>query len=283
MENGIRKKLLCCTFISVLFIILLAALSGCAKKSEVTGEVLDGFGKPLPGANVNVQNTTFVATTNGNGRYAVGYVPGKVIVTIAKEGCTSAELALDIATESRYPAKSVTLYKLPLEKGIVAFGASDYVPLPKGKLSFRSKKFPFSWDKPLFQEFYTVTGEFVAISGGGAEVAFLDNDGQSQQLFAVTATLADPDALDRAEGVILSRIKKWMDTKDDAMILKDKAVKIAPDVYLRKVTLAAGRRYAFVTQGAAAQMGLGGIGSGGPAFGALGHPIGEPVYIFEVK
>jgi hypothetical protein len=145
------------------------------------------------------------------------------------------------------------------------------VPLQKGKLSFSSKEFPFSWDKPLFQETYTVTGEFTAIGGGGAEVAFLDNDGQNQQLFAVTA-----------EGVILSRTKKWMDTKDDARILKDKAVQIAPDLWLRTVTLAAGR-HAYVTQGAAAQMGLGGIGSGGPALGALGHPIGEPVYIFEVN
>jgi hypothetical protein len=258
MENGIRKKLLCCAFIFGLFFILLAALSGCAKKPEVTGEVLDGFGKPLPGANVKVKNTTFVATTNGDGRYAVGYVPGTVIVTFTKEGYTADALVLDIATESKYPAKSMTLYKLPVQKGIVAFGASDYVPLQKGKLSFSSKKFPFSWDKPLFQDTYSVKGEFVAIGGGGAEIAFLDNDGLNQQLFAVTA-----------EGVILSRTKKWLDTKDDARILKDMAVQIAPDLFLRKVTLAPGR-YAFVTQGDSAQMGF-------------GDPVGEPVYIFEVK
>jgi len=255
----------------ILLAVLLVALTGCAKKPEVTGEVLDGFGRPLPGATVKVQNTTFVATTSGNGRYAVGYVPGKVIVKISKEGYTSAAMSLDIATGAKYPAQSVTLYKLPAEKGIFAFGTSDYVPLQRGKLSFSSKEFPFSWDKPLFQETYSVIGEFTAIGGGETEVAFLDNDGRNHQLFAITTGT-----------VILSRTKKWMDTKDDARILKDKAIQIAPNVYLRKITLSKGR-YAFVTLGAAAEMGLGGIGSGGPAFGAFGHPIGEPVYLFEVK
>ncbi len=251
-------------------VILLAVLSGCAKKPEVTGEVLDGFGRPLAEATVRVANTTFVATTDRNGRYAVGYVPGKVSVAISKEGYTSGELALDIATEAKYPAQSVTLYKIPVEEGVFAFGSSDYIPLRKANLSFNSKEFPFSWDKPLFQETYAVTGDFAALDAT-AEFAFLDNDKHPLQLFAVGT-----------QGVILSRTKKWMETKDDARMLADKGIHIAPGLSLRRVALGP-VRYAFVTMGASAQMGLGGIGSGGPAFGALGHPIAEPVYLFEVK
>ena len=75
---------------------LVAAFTGCSKKPEVTGEVLDGFGKPLPGATVTIAQTTFATTTDNGGRYAVEYVPGKVLVTVTKEGYTSQNLALDM-------------------------------------------------------------------------------------------------------------------------------------------------------------------------------------------
>lgn len=236
--------------------ILAVALAGCAKKPEVTGEVLDGFGKPLPKATVSVGNTTFVATTDGGGRYAVEYVPGKVIVTIAKEGYTSAGLALDIATEAKYPTQSVTLYKLPTEKGIVTFGASDYLPLPKGKLSVNSKEFPPSWSGPRFQETYMVTGDFAAINAS-TELAFLDNDGHNNPLYAVGA-----------QGVILNDIRTSGERKIYAQILADNAVQIAPGVWLRRVTLAKGR-YAFVAEEERAGLNV--------------TPAIEPVYLFEVK
>ena len=47
--------------------LLVAAFSGCSKKPEVTGEVLDGFGKPLAGATVAVDKTTFATTTDNGG------------------------------------------------------------------------------------------------------------------------------------------------------------------------------------------------------------------------
>jgi len=53
---------------------LVAAFVGCCKKSEVTGEVIDGFGMPLPAAAISVssgshvfQSVTPTAFTNNAG------------------------------------------------------------------------------------------------------------------------------------------------------------------------------------------------------------------------
>jgi hypothetical protein len=241
-----------------------------ATKARIVGQVVDGFGNPLKDALASIEFTTFTGVTDEKGQYTVGYVPGKFQLRITKAGYTSETLPLEVAVETTFPAAPVTLYRIPDGQGVWIIGESDYVPLPRGKLSFNSKEFPpFSQGKPLFKETYTVTGDFVAIDAG-TELAFLDNDAHNQQLFAVAA-----------QGVILSRAKTWGGTKDEAQILPDKVVEIAPGVWLRRVTLAEGS-YAFVTLGASTEKGLGGIGSGGPAFGFLGHPIREPVYLFEV-
>jgi hypothetical protein len=58
-----------------------------------------------------------------------------------------------------------------------------------------------------------------------------------------------------------------MDAKDEARLVPDKAVEIAPGLWLRRVMLAKGK-YAFVTQ---------------TYSGDYGHPIAEPVYLFEIK
>ncbi|MEW6312989.1 MAG: carboxypeptidase regulatory-like domain-containing protein [Pseudomonadota bacterium] len=242
------------------FAIFITVLSGCSKTAEVTGEVLDNFGNPLSGATVKVLNTTFTATTNGDGHYAVGYVPGKIGIVISKEGYTSTQFSLDISTEAKYPAQPVTLYKLPSESGIVAVGVSDYVPLQKGKLSVTSQEFRFSWDKPLSENIYTVAGEFTALDGK-PDLTFLDTNKNALQIFAIAPA-----------GVILRRTKKYMDTEDTATTLADSAVQVAPGLWLRKVTLAAGK-YAFVTRGA----------SGSMAADLGYHPVLEPVYLFEVR
>lgn len=170
------------------------------------------------------------------------------------------------------PAEAVTLYKIPESKGIVFFGKSDYIPLTRSKISFTSKKFPFSWDNPLSEDTYTAIGKFTPVEKG-KPLKFLDNDGNNQQLFALNQ-----------DGVILARTKSFTNTRDKSQVLHDVTDKRDREGYfsLREISLDTGK-YAFVTIGAASQSGLGGIGSGGTVFGCHGHPISEPVYLFEVK
>lgn len=255
---------------SCFLLLIFLSLNSCGNKPKIAGEVVDGFGNPLRDAVVSVEGTTFKATTNSNGKYSVGYVPGKISVMIRKEGYTSANLPFDIAIESAVPAETVTLYKIPEGKGVFFFGQSDYVPLTRGKISFTSKKFPFSWDKPLSEDTYTAIGKFTPIEKG-KPLKFLDNDGGNQQLFSLSQ-----------DGVILARTKSFTNTRDKSQILHEETREIEKGIFLREISLDTGK-YAFVTIGAASQSGLGGIGSGGPAFGFLGHPISEPVYLFEVK
>lgn len=117
--------------------VLLAVLFGCGKKAEIVGTVLDNFGKVVEGATVKIENTAFTATTDKNGRYHIGYVPGKVDVSILKQGYSEEKINLNIAIESKFPAKDVTLYKIPSDSGVFAAGPNDYIALKQGKLTIR--------------------------------------------------------------------------------------------------------------------------------------------------
>lgn len=113
-------------------IALLVVLAGCGKKAEITGRVVDNSGKGIDGVVVKIENTGFVTTTDKNGEYRIGYVPGKIDIVIKKQGYSVGELNLDIATESIFPAEDVTLTKIPsggdwvLVPGNLSLGTSDF-------------------------------------------------------------------------------------------------------------------------------------------------------------
>jgi hypothetical protein len=210
-------------------ILLIAGLAGC-KSAQVTGEVRDGFGNPLPGATVSVDKTTFTATTDTYGRYGVEYVPGKVLVGFAKAGYTSQSLALDIATETKYPAQAVTLYKLPAERGIFAFSASDYTPLERGQLS-GSYVDSVATIYGTGSTTYTVAGNYVPIDGSNG-LTFIDTDEHKLDIYGVGPG-----------GLILSHSYAFNTTTAGALF-HDDVVQIAPGVRIRRARLAKGK-YAF--------------------------------------
>jgi len=207
---------------------LLVTLIACSKKPMVTGEIRDGFGNPLVGATVSVDKTTFVATSDQSGRYSVQYVPGKVLVKVTKDGYTSQEIALDIATEAEYPTQALTLYKIPSVAGIVAFAGGAYLALAKVNLQSKERM----WDAG-FTETYTVAGEFVKLAGG-SELRFLDSDGNAPRIYAV-----GPGGIIRVheQGYVVP-------TTDKAKVFAGTSIPVAPGISLRKVTLPKGR-YAF--------------------------------------
>jgi hypothetical protein len=105
---------------------LLILVMGCSPEPLVTGQVFDEFGKPVVGAIVQIQGTTFRDTTDSTGKYSVSYVPGNFAVDVQKQGFTSAHFALNIASPMQYPAAPVTLIPLPTTPGFYLFGRSDY-------------------------------------------------------------------------------------------------------------------------------------------------------------
>lgn len=92
-------------------IALLAILVSCSKKVVISGIVLDNFGKAVEGATVKIENTAFTATTDKDGKYHIGYVPGKVSLVIDKSGYASANLQIEIAVAVEFPASNLILYK----------------------------------------------------------------------------------------------------------------------------------------------------------------------------
>lgn len=241
-------QIYCCSISRIITLAFVTmALVSCSTKPEVQGIVLDGFGKPLPGATVTVHNTTFATTTDSAGRYAVEYVPGMIVVTQTKEGYTSHSLALNIATKAKYPAQNVTLYKIPADRGVFAFAGTGYTALQKGQV--RSETPPVAWNAPPAAATYTVTGSFVAIQGG-AELTFLDNQAGVPQIYGVGPG-----------GVILKHQESWGQVvMHSAAIFPETVVPITPGFTLRKVTLPKGK-FAFWEH----------------------FRTGEVAYLFEVK
>jgi len=230
---------------TIALLVLVAGFTGC-KKAEVAGNVLDNFGKPLSGATVTVDKTTFTTTTDSNGSYSVGYVPGKVLVSISKPGYLSQNLDLDIATETRYPAQTLTLYKLPAERGIFYYGPSDYISLPQGNMSSSNATFTFmvGWSPTTS----SVTGNFVAINGG-TELTFLSTDKRDIKLYSV-----------KPEGVFA--VTNGVTGSVTATVYNDNIAHITPGISVRKATLSSGK-YAFIDM--------------------YGFDGGKVAYLFEVK
>lgn len=57
--------------------IVLSVSTSCGPRARATGEVYDGFGKPLAGVDVSIPGTTLKGTTGSSGEYSISYVPGK--------------------------------------------------------------------------------------------------------------------------------------------------------------------------------------------------------------
>ena len=122
----------------------------------------------------------------------------------------------------------VKLYRVPAEKGLFVFGASDYTPLRIGQLSGTSS--PIQWNYPGSTETYAVeTGEFVPIEG--TELTLLDSDGRVPLIYGVGP-----------QGVILKHEEFMGRAKNTAIVIHDDSVvQIAPGIKLRKVKLAKGK------------------------------------------
>ena len=102
-------------------------ISSSGNGANLTGKVYDCFGKPLAGVSVSVQNTRFSATTDAQGNYSLGYVPGAIQVSYSKDGYYATSLTFQIATPSLYPVQDLILFKELPAKGIFFIGENDYV------------------------------------------------------------------------------------------------------------------------------------------------------------
>jgi tetratricopeptide (TPR) repeat protein len=210
------------TFKFIIGVALLAILFSCSKKAEITGRVFDNFGKAIEGATVKIENTAFTTTTNKDGTYRISYVPGKVDVSIAKQGYSEGKLNLNIATESKFPAKDVTLYKMPSSNGVFAYGTDDYIALKCGKLIKQQAGFMGA------DSSYYVFGDMFSILKG-SRTFLMDNDGKEQVILEVASN-----------GLIVS-------PRSNTTPIKVSVTQVGSDVFLWDITSLKSGRFAIVT------------------------------------
>jgi len=220
----------------LLAVAFLAATIGCNSTPKITGAVKDEFGKPVRGATVTVEGTTFTALTDSQGNYSIQYIPGAVTVEVHREGYTSASYSMSIATPMQYPAAPVTMVWIPRGEGILLFGPSEYVRVnvnfysrnqteriePVGVLSFRA----------IDEHFKVFTDPSIPKFASG-HLKFLDTTTTDMKLIQLSPG-----------GDILVR-KYYLDGFKDEMQVMPEQVKNYREARVRESDLAPGQ-YAFV-------------------------------------
>lgn len=113
------------------------ALLGCGEQEpQLTGIVLDIWGNPIRGAQVQIENTRLAAISSDSGAYAVPYVPGSFSLLISADGYNSRRVELNVAEAMEYPLDDTRLYKRPDSAGLFLVGARAYIPLIESDLEW---------------------------------------------------------------------------------------------------------------------------------------------------
>jgi hypothetical protein len=205
-------------------------LTGCGKKN-IEGVVKDPFGQGLEGVSVQVDKTTFSATTSKSGQYAIDYVPGTILLKFSKQGYSSHSLELNIQQKAKYPAEPVLLYPIPGIPGIFWIGEKNLTEMPGSPVS--KHRYATSWMDPNHYRYEAVAMKRLCLKPGPVE--FID---------------AQPDhyALVRLkDGGQIQEFSNQFGTIKFVYngIMQDNGRKLAEAVYLRSADLQSGY-YAWV-------------------------------------
>lgn len=203
---------------------LVLALAACGK-AKVEGNVTDAFGRPLHGASVTIEGTSFATTTGADGNYSIQFVPGQFKVKIAKEGYTSATVPFTVAESAKVPAARVALYPRPTEPGIYYIGKDTLEPLPSSRLRREQVRNPIAW-LPGSTRYLLQSDVSLKLAEG--EARFIDTVPKYMQLARATSRsgLILDTAHSDAAGVVATTSQK---VGDEELIVW--TVQLKPGVY----------------------------------------------------
>lgn len=218
--------------LSCLLLIILISI-GCGQKKHITGTVVDERGQAVAGVAVKIENAAFATTTGDAGEYRLDFAPGKFRVIFAKSGYVGDTLALELSEKIAFPAETVTLYRIPEERGIFVLSDSGYQALPR--VSIRERVYEVgTFIKKRYHRAFMPVGAPVAIAQ--TECTFLDFDPATQHLLRLNS---------RGEIGKLVTIMMGMVESTVFEFVKEVLEQIAPDIWKRRARLSPGR-YAFV-------------------------------------
>ncbi|MGR3219554.1 MAG: carboxypeptidase-like regulatory domain-containing protein [Candidatus Anammoxibacter sp.] len=118
------SKLKICLFTVSLFIYLTSIAGGIG---FISGKVIDGFGVPLEGVNVEIRGTKYKVTTDSEGHYKINYRPGLTKITFTKTGHIHNVIVVNVSEVSDITSRQVTLWKYPREGGMYFIKGKDYI------------------------------------------------------------------------------------------------------------------------------------------------------------
>ena len=101
----------------------------------INGKVIDGFGVPLDGVNVEIKGTDYKTTTDNEGDYKINYRPGLTKISFTKSSYTSSVIGVTTAEISDITSRQVTLWRYPKEGGMYFIKEKDYILIKRTSLT----------------------------------------------------------------------------------------------------------------------------------------------------
>ncbi len=221
------KRILMKNCVSVIVVLLALKTLYAFEGGTLRGRVIDGFGKPIPSANIEAlsNGSKSKTTSNQTGNFTVSYNPGNINLTFTREGYVSAYIPLSLDEKTDLSVDDITLWKIPPKGGLFVVDEKDYREINKAEYYFESSS--------KERRFY-VRGSPTVIKGRDLRIV----DFQVDQPLVVGKTLYRVDTKGSLGSIIFYPSQKYLlNTESDSYS------KIADNVGMRKINLPPGRYF----------------------------------------
>lgn len=213
--------------ISVIVMLLALKTLHAFESGTIRGRVIDGFGKPVPFANIEALSDGSKSKTSSEstGAFSVSYNPGNIKLTFSKEGYVPSYIPLSFEEKTDLSIDDITLWKIPSKGGLFVVGDSDYIEINNAEYYYESSS--------KERRFY-VKGSPAMIKGQNLRII----DFQIDNPLVIGKTLYRVDSNGSVGSIVFYPSQKYILNKEE-----DSYTKIADNVGLRKVNLPPGRYF----------------------------------------
>ncbi|BBO18839.1 conserved hypothetical protein [Candidatus Brocadia pituitae] len=197
------------------------------ESGTLRGRVIDGFGKPIPLANIEAlsDGSKSKTTSDQTGAFSVNYNAGNIRLTFAKEGYVPAYIPFSLDEKTDFSIDDITLWRIPPHGGLFFVGESDYTKIEKAEYYFESSS--------KERRFY-VKGTPTVFKGQALRII----DFQVDNPLVIGKTLYQVDSKDSVGSILFYPSQKYVLNKEE-----DSYTKIADNMGMRKVSLPPGRYF----------------------------------------
>ncbi|MCF6154197.1 MAG: carboxypeptidase regulatory-like domain-containing protein [Candidatus Brocadia sp.] len=213
--------------VSIIVMLLTLKTLHAFESGTIRGRVIDGFGKPIPFADIEALSDGSKSKTSSDptGTFSVSYNPGNVKLTFSREGYVPAYIPLSFEEKTDLSIDDITLWKIPPKGGLFVVGDSDYIGINNGEY--------YSESSSKERRFY-VKGSPTVIKGQNLRII----DFQTDNPLVIGKTLYRVDSQGSVGSIVFYPSQKYVLNKEE-----DSYTKIADNVGMRKTDLPPGRYF----------------------------------------